>query len=108
MITFRNLKDKEIITVYKQNSTNVFHARKAIVRKVDPSKTFLGDCMQITLLNKNDKPITGNFFSTWWPIRENELDCTEKGGLYLNEEKVRKNPKAIIKEIIVTRSVVQL
>ena len=108
MITFRDLKDNGIITVYVQNSTNVFHVRKAIAKKVNPSKTFFGDYLQVILLNKNGRPICGNFFSSWWPIREDELDCTNKGNLYLNEEEVRKNPKAVIKEIKVTRIVTQL
>jgi hypothetical protein len=93
MITFNELKDKEVITVFVQNSTNVFHIRKAIVDRY-------ANGMDITLLNKNGKRTNGNWFSSWWPINLKELNKTKIATLYLNEEEVRKNPKAVIKEII--------
>ena len=106
MITFKDLKDKEVITVYIQNSTNVFHRRKAVVNKVNPRETYLGNCLQVTLLNKKGKPINGNFFSSWWPICERDLDKTKSCTLYLNEEEVRQNPKAVIKEIITIERII--
>ena len=106
MISFRDLKDEEIITVFKQNSTNVFHRRKAVAYKVDPRKTCFGECLQVILLNKNGNPINGNFYSSWWPISEEDLDKTKSSTLYLNEEEVRQNPKAVIKEIVTIEKIV--
>lgn len=103
MTHFRDLKNGETISVYIKKSKNVFHLRKAVVERYSVSKS--KDSITIVLLNKNGKPIIGNLFSTWFPVREDQFDGTKVCSLYLNVSEVRENPKAVIKEIVTTAKI---
>lgn len=100
-MTFNELKENEPFTIYKKISSKRAEKREAIVieKHVDSAKGSRQKSIVINLLSVNGRIAYGNYPSTWFIVREDDLNKSEWKDMFFLERP--KNLAVIRKKTII-------